>query len=374
MFHRRISLHCFSLFGVTLLVLGSSLYLWAAEEPFVAAPADVTSVISASEHPKETGQDENVKGVRQMNNPTKTEAVPGKHMALLISVNEYDRMPSLQCCDDDMAMLEIELKKFGYDIHNIHRMHEKANDPLLRVSRNRVPSKLKDILNELTGENDVLLIAYSGHGIQEGAFRYLCPPDAPEKYVSGHLIPLYVSKEHEERHFGILNIVEDQIENGNFKGSCFLFIDACRNGNKVSEETNKEATKFPSMKKLHIFSSCDRGEVSYEDKRYGHGLFMGSLIEEIKIADGEKLDYKKLVPKVRDSVVQKAAGSGKKQTPSDYNTESSSGILGYKTKETLKISLPIASNLPTSRVTQEGQPYSVSRPITEYKVPRGVTD
>ncbi|GHT43929.1 hypothetical protein FACS189454_00060 [Planctomycetales bacterium] len=195
----------------------------------------------------------------------KTETKPGKHIALLISVQNYYQkigLKPLKYCNRDMENLENNLHKFGF---TVVRMSNEAKEQYLTVTRANVEEQLKELIQEPLTKNDVLVIAYSGHGIQEGNRRYLCPPDTPGNYHENKssLIPLF--NPGNSGYPGLL----DTVEKG-FKGQCFVFLDACRTGeNKVTEET-----LYPKSKRIHIMSACEEGKPSYEEPDFGQGRFM----------------------------------------------------------------------------------------------------
>ena len=320
-------------------------------------------------------EDGAAKGIRQSENRSQDEVAPGKHTALLISVNEYyqiDGLPTLRYCDNDMDGLTIELEKFDYEIV---RMSSQATDPSLQVSRTNVKERLKRILDGLTSENDVLLIAYSGHGVQEGKSRYLCPPHTPKNYDLGDLIPLYVSQEQKaERPFSILNIIEDRFADGHFKGTCFLFIDACRNGS----DSNIEKTILPQEGKFYVFSSCGPGEVSYEEDNLQCGRFMHCVINAFNVADGDELAYGQLTGRVIRQMTDINKASKKVQTPTRHDTDAGrertgSLVLGRKKEKDYSI-VPLfaTAQQPVQRNStppSDREQYTVYRPTARDSQP-----
>ena len=323
----------------------------------------------------------NTRAIRQQPNRPQNESVLGKHMALLISVNEYTQinggLPSLQFCDNDMDRLALQLKEFDYDpIVRMSEKHDKQQSGAsLAVNPLNVRGHLIRILDQLTGENDVLLIAYSGHGVQEGKIRYLCPPNTPRDYrpVLGGLIPLYVpekndeGKESEGRSLGILNIVEGRFIDGSFKGTCFVFLDACRNGS--GSDTSTE-TALPKKGNIHIFSSCAPGEVSYEEE--GHGRFMRHVIDAFNIKDGDVLNYYSLISQVSHAVKEFNTTVRGKQNPTPYSTSderTGPPLLGRKKEEVFSI-VPFAFRAadgltPREIASPDGERYYTFRPVID---------
>ncbi|MDR0337655.1 MAG: caspase family protein, partial [Planctomycetaceae bacterium] len=315
--------------------------------------------------------EDKIRAVRQPPLKHKANAVDGKHFALLISVNEYNQingLSPLRYCDNDMAGLENELKKFDFEVI---RMHAKAEDSACHVNRTNVKEQLKRILDQATGENDVLLIAYSGHGVQEGNTRYLCPPNTPKNYDLGDLIPLYVDANNiADRSYGILNIVESRFGEKQFSGTCFLFIDACRNGNRTETKT-----LFPETGKFHIFSSCRPGEVSYEEERFQNGRFMHFVIQALNVDENENLVYEHLTSQVARQMSAFGKNQQRIQTPTRHDTAYEiNGQLIFGQRKPDKFSMiPLmtgASLILRESKSPESQSHVVHKPVVSPTNPR----
>ena len=205
---------------------------------------------------------------------------PGRLIALLISVNDYyNGLKSLEFCNKDMERLESTLLVTGYE--KVIRMHPESEHPNRRMIS---VSNIKGVLDELlqsgpesekqSSANDLLLIAFSGHGIQKNGRRYFCPPDTLSDFKESQLTLLFEPDAMQAvKAPGVLNYVLDDYE-----GQCVLLIDACRNGAEEDEITSQNETSLPLNNRLYIFSSCKAGQVSYEEPTLGHGRFMHFVI------------------------------------------------------------------------------------------------
>jgi len=122
-----------------------------------------------------------------------------------------------------------------------------------------IEGHLKLVLG-LVEKNDVLLLAFSGHGVQLGQKAFLCPTEAdlnaPDTLVS-------------------LDWVYEQLK---YCPAAFklLVVDACRNDPRVegrralTDETKGFARSLnkPPPEGIVLLSSCSPGEISMEDKEF----------------------------------------------------------------------------------------------------------
>lgn len=265
---------------------------------------------------------------------------PGRRVALLISVNEYYYgLKSLEYCNNDMERLEQTLRLAGYD--KVIRMHPESKYPNRRgISVSDVKGVLDELLQSKPGgaanssPNDLLLIAFSGHGIQKNGRRYLCPPGTLRDFKESQLTLLFEpDTELAPKAPGILNYVLED-----FKGHCLLLIDACRNGAEEDEIKSQNETSLPRNERLHIFSSCKAGQVSYEEPGLEHGRFMYFVITGMAGGAGDEngvIDLQSLqhyVLRQMESYEKKPESKGRLQTPAVYTGGEFSGkmAVGHK--------------------------------------------
>jgi uncharacterized caspase-like protein len=119
----------------------------------------------------------------------------------------------------------------------------------------------------LLDKYDLAAIAFSGHGVLREGVSYLCPVetrlDRPETLVSLEGIYKRLSACRASQKL--------------------LVVDACRNdprpGGQKSPRATEETQGFArSLEKppegILVLASCAAGQVSWEDKELGHGVFM----------------------------------------------------------------------------------------------------
>jgi hypothetical protein len=271
--------------------------------------------------------------------PQQAESASGRHLALLISVQDYyqnNGLTPLKYCDRDMEKFEDNLHKFGFAEEDVVRMFDTAKEKTLHVTLTNVKKRLEELIQKSQGEHDILVIAYSGHGIQEKKQRYLCPPDTPGNYNISDLIALYDSDNQ-----GLLNIVEKK-----FNGQCFVFLDACRTGKEESTET-----LYPKSKRIHIISACENGKPSYEDDSLQQGRFMYYVNHALDISDENvPLKFGKLFEDVENRMQNEKRFKNQPQKPVlRLRGETTSLFIGTKVPETWEQTVTSTPFLPDSR-------------------------
>lgn len=96
--------------------------------------------------------------------------------ALLVGIKDYRHFANLQGCHNDVEAMAHVLRseKYGFtDVTAIHHDHEDGKDP----GRDDILSAMEDLLKR-TGEDDVVVFFYSGHG------AFLKDPETGERYES----------------------------------------------------------------------------------------------------------------------------------------------------------------------------------------------
>jgi len=98
----------------------------------------------------------------------------GKHWALLIGVEKYERVTPLRFTVEDVKRLAVTLKRVGgYAPECILEITDSAEcKPTKTAIMDKLPKWLKNV-----GPNDSLLIYFSGHGFLENDKGYLAPID-----------------------------------------------------------------------------------------------------------------------------------------------------------------------------------------------------
>ena len=130
--------------------------------------------------------------------------------------------------------------------------------------------QIKDITNRV-GPNDMLIIAFSGHGVMVDGKSYLCPSDTNLADINS-----IVSRDW----------AFDQLENCQAQRKIFI-TDACRNkvsfaGQKLLDDAGQKTLdrartiEDQDEAKEHGFilmASCDKTQRSWEDADLEHGVF-----------------------------------------------------------------------------------------------------
>jgi uncharacterized caspase-like protein len=107
-----------------------------------------------------------------------------KRWALLIGVDDYTNFQDLRFCGHDASALAESLRRAGFDERSVYLLHDGATDARYRPFKANVEKQLDVVLN-LAGPDDTVIVSFSGHGIHFDGKSYLCPSEAddgdPEK-------------------------------------------------------------------------------------------------------------------------------------------------------------------------------------------------
>jgi len=200
--------------------------------------------------------------------------------AVLIGVDDYARLEDLKFCGADQRALSDELVKSGFDARRVLLLHDKADDAKYLPTKTNIEDQLEVILTRLVERGDMVLLAFSGHGVHLGKTSYFCPTDARLDDPNS-LISLDWIYERLRQCRATLKLV---------------VVDACRNDPRLgSERSAGGASKLGGSKQFLqaldreqfpegtvVLNSCAEGEVSQEDKKFEHGVFMHFLLEGLK--------------------------------------------------------------------------------------------
>ncbi len=212
---------------------------------------------------------------------TETRSAGGQRYALLVGVQQYDskELPDLNYSEADVEALAEVLRVSGYPAANVALLTGKggARDPQRRPTAERIRAEL-DALLQKCGKDDLVLVAFAGHGIElkETKKYYFCPLGAkfaePQTLVS-------------------LNEIYDKLK-GCAAGYKLLLADACRNDpgargpRIIPEEANVPSVTRPQFAAppggVMAFYSCSASQYAYEPEDLQHGVFFHFLIEGLK--------------------------------------------------------------------------------------------
>jgi len=197
-------------------------------------------------------------------------AAPQK-WAVLIGVDDYVTFTDLSYCSKDVDALAKTLQRAGFSEDNIYALtNEPATRNGMRPSRRNIETKLKLVL-ELVKDGDLLIVAFSGHGVQLDGTDYLCPFDAHLEKPADTMVRL--------------QWVYDRMEACKASQKVLL-VDACRNLPARSLDDSKSVANFARSladfdppKGICQLSSCAGGQKSYEDQEFKQGVFMHFVIQ-----------------------------------------------------------------------------------------------
>lgn len=210
--------------------------------------------------------------------------LPGRRYALLVGVNDYTYFSDLTYCDDDINNLGRVLKGSGFDSRDTIVLRDGLTDHHLLPFRNNILTQFKNLLDSVQ-PNDLVLVAFSGHGVHLNGKSYLCPSDANLDRAGETMIAL--------------DTLYDMLQ-ASPASQKLLIVDACRNdptpsGTRAPSsigETNeftKSLQQQAPPRGTMLLNSCAPNQFSVEDPKFKSGVFMHFVIEGLRgQADADK--------------------------------------------------------------------------------------
>ena len=196
-----------------------------------------------------------------------------RRWAILIGVNQYEDeqgIGSLKCCVADMNLLYEVLTgpNGGFQRENVLLMTDEAESVMHRPTYSNMVTMIPRWLADVKPEDDVLL-AFSGHGIEEDGQCYLLPGSA--KRGALRLTSVSVPQ------------VQEWLASCRAKRKV-LILDACHSGagkapGKMSAVMKQELETGHGFLRL---ASCDAGQKSNESPALGHGVFTYYLAKALQ--------------------------------------------------------------------------------------------
>lgn len=206
---------------------------------------------------------------RGFDDPTAAKKTGHQRWAILIGVDDYVELKDLNYCGADQKALHARLQAAGFPEDHLFLLHDKATENRFKPFKANIEKQLKLLLS-LVEKDDLVVIGFSGHGIQIEKTAYLCPADAniekPETLLS-------------------LPEIYEQLEKSP-AALRLMIVDACRDDprprGKRSAATIEELTEFSKAvppRGILWLGSCGPGQQSQEDDELKHGVFMHFLLE-----------------------------------------------------------------------------------------------
>lgn len=236
-------------------------------------------------------------------------AVRAEDVAVLIGVDQYDHIEPLKWAENDIDKLDEVLTAQHC---RVVKLTTRQKDAKLRPTRVNIRERLAEVAHGC-GKNDLLLVAFAGHGWQFGADNrqcYLVPADARKSIQS------------RERELVPLADLYTQLAACHARAKLVL-IDACRDDPTSSRGLAPAGQELPPDG-VYVLFGCSNRQRSYEVPRYKHGLFFYHVLRGLrgdnpaaKDADGN-VDWLSLYRSVSKAVRDDAGtviGHGAEQTP-----------------------------------------------------------
>ena len=204
-------------------------------------------------------------------------ATPGNRWGLLIGIDDYTHLGKLSFCGADMRELEHRLCHGGFPAEHIYRLDDHARDTAKRPTKSSIENELQLVLSNVQ-PGDLLLVAFSGHGIESGGASFLCPQDATIDDVRTMIL-----LDDPQRATGIFRQLYDSRATHKV-----LLVNACRNNLRPSNQkapgdpgdTNRFSLAVQNAPPgMALLTSCSPGEYSREDTVLGHGVFMNFVLQ-----------------------------------------------------------------------------------------------
>lgn len=192
----------------------------------------------------------------------------GKAWAVLVGVNQYENqphIPSLHVCVQDVTAVHAALSG-KYTAARL--LTDDAPEHL--PTRANILAELSSVA-QATGEGDLLLFYFSGHGIAEGGESYLLPRDA-------RLAAL--------KHTAIaMKDVREIIEASPARAKVIV-LDACHSGAAIGKAGPVMTPEFiqrvfTEAEGMAVLASCKQGQQSWEWPEAGRSVFTHFLLEAL---------------------------------------------------------------------------------------------
>ncbi len=198
----------------------------------------------------------------------------GRRWALLIGVNDYANLDKLSHCLADVRALRNELIASGFESDRIKLITDDATEARYRPSKGNIEKQLDLVLGQAR-TNDLVLIAFSGHGVYYENDSYLCPPEADTDDPVATMVSQQSVNDKLLRSHASLRLV---------------FIDACRDLTVRGKKSAARLMEAGNMQKaldrvpesVLLFNSCSPGQIAHEHRELGHGVFMNFLLSGLQ--------------------------------------------------------------------------------------------
>jgi hypothetical protein len=225
-------------------------------------------------------------------------------LALVIGINDYQNVFSLQKAVGDAKAIQEALQSVGFQVSALFNSNRRSFNAALSAFANRIQP------------GDVVLVHYSGHGVQLDGENFLLPADVPS--------PAAVDKEFLKSEAIALSVMIDRIKAAGARTAVFI-IDACRNNPYVSATTRgvggtRGLAAVAPPKGTFVMYSAGQGQSALDrlsdEDREPTSVYTRTLRAKIMV---EGLAITELARTVRDEVEAAAGRVNHEQRPAYYD-------------------------------------------------------
>jgi len=225
-------------------------------------------------------------------------------LALVIGINDYQNVFSLQKAVGDAKAIQGALQGLGFQVSTLFNGNRRSFNAALSAFSARIQP------------GDIVLLHYSGHGVQLDGENFLLPADVPS--------PSAVDKEFLKSEAIALSVMIDRIKTAGARTAVFI-IDACRNNPYAAATTRgvggtRGLAAVAPPRGTCVMYSAGQGQsaldrLSDDDREptsvYTRTLRAKMLVEGLAITD--------LARTVRDEVETAAGRVNHEQRPAYYD-------------------------------------------------------
>jgi len=201
---------------------------------------------------------------------------PQRKRALLIAVDDYARINDLTYCGSDMTTFQERLLAAGFAANEVLLLSSNAAQPQFKPLKEHIQRELGAILGA-AGSGDLVLAAFSGHGVHLDGVSYLCPVEADLDAPQRSMISL------EDVYARLIACKARQK---------LLLVDACRNDPRPGGQraVARPTTALDGFSRslesppegILVLTSCRPGQLAVEDPSLGHGVFMHFILQGLE--------------------------------------------------------------------------------------------
>jgi hypothetical protein len=238
-------------------------------------------------------------------------AQAGKKHAVLIGIKEWEssKFPELRFTENDVNNLKSILDEHGYSVRLLSTSAGKADVKDKPTAKN-IKAAIVAALKEAKTREDMVVVAFSGHGIQKTVGgqdqNFICPSDAQLNDDESIISVLWIFEQFKDAGTGVK----------------LLLVDACRDRPAGAKSVNTLVNPRPPSGTAALFS-CKSDEQSLELETLKGGVFFHFVIRALKGEASQRdgrITWNDFAGFVTERVAldsPKLIGDGGRQTPQE---------------------------------------------------------